>query len=635
MKASFQSAVSLPRNIFWPYLKNAAQLSDADPSNDAQLIMQSGIPGTLDTGSGVLAGGQPLPAVSPYNTTLSKLDIANGNPTLLWSVYHRKKGLKGETSGYSNVTHHIPAFMGNSEGFNLMTDKFSAQYWDELYIRNSATLWQRYDPTSLFNMNFGSLGPYVTTSWGDRSTGVAPVAPGSATGRIVLADVPIQPLVSLGQLMHLKPFYWEGSSPGNYWGMGFGSMFTGGSYPNPSVPLTATVYDTGPANTGTNQEYRSWLSCDHSFLANQALFDTYYFSTVPPATLPTAPTSPNPPDMSPVRASVYPDNWVAFNAANPGGGSLQDTSIPFLNSRMVPCRKNGAAPALADLRDMDKAAANLLVDGAFNINSTSVDAWRALLSSLSGNDLSLWNASTRTDTTFTSAQLHNPIPRFWSATGNANLNSAWCGVRALSDTEVTQLATQIVAQVKLRGPFLSMADFLNRRLGADSELTRSGALQAAIDTTSPDINAAPKAAGEPVNIASAACAALSYSPQPIPANMNDAKGSTWNTAVGIPGYLMQQDLVQAFSPVMTARSDTFVIRTCGEASNPVTHQVEARAYIEAVVQRVPAYVDPSDPATATLGDATPPVNLTTGSINKIFGRRFEIISFRWLTPNEI
>ncbi len=616
--------------LIWPF-------PNPDPNTVDQRLMEVGQPGSYDTGPGTLAGGKPFPAQTSYTTTLSNLDIANGYPILLWSVYCRSKGLKGETSGYTNCKAHLPTFMGNTEAFNAQNDKFFAGYWAELYVRDSSTQWQRYDFTDLFDMNMGesSTNPKIkTTSWGNRSTGVevpANVA-GSPASSVVLADVPIQPLVSLGQFMHMRPFYSQSVVNIGYASMGFGTMFTGGSYANPSVKLDTTVYDSGSANG--YQVSKSYLFCDHSFLANQALFDTYYFSTVPPASLPTAnSSSPNSPDpILPVRASVYPENWVAFNAANPAEGALKDSSIPFLNSRMVPYHGNGTAPTMADLRDMDKAAANLLLNGAFNINSTSIDAWRTLLSSLSGNDLSLWNASTQSEVTFKSSDLQNPIPRFWTATGNANLNSPWCGVRALSDAEITELATKIVAQVKLRGPFLSMADFLNRRLGdTASALTLTGALQAAIDNTSPDINAVAKAAGEQVSVPNVA---LPNSATPIAANMQYANLTTWNTATGIPGYLMQQDLVQAFSPVMAARSDTFVIRTYGQAINPTSLKVEATAYAEAVVQRVPDYIE-ADSATSALGAATPVASLTTGSINEAFGRRFEIISFRWLSPQDL
>jgi hypothetical protein len=394
------------------------------------------------------------------------------------------------------------------------------------------------------------------------------------------------------------------------------------------------------------REYKLY-SLDNSYLANQALFDSYYFSTVPPASLPNTVNNPNP--ALPPPPQVYPTQWTVFNNDN-NGTRLEAARTPFLNSRMVPYRKNGMAPVLADLRDMDKAAANLLLLGAFNINSTSVDAWRALLSSLSGNDLSLWNASERRLDTFTATDLKNPIPRFWSATGNGNLNKPWCGVRALDDDEITELATRIVAEVKNRGPFLSLADFLNRRLGSSStDLTRAGALQAAIDKTSPDINRDFKTPYPDVDV-TAAISASTQRPSvlPISDNMMDAAGNTWKTSVGMPGYLMQQDLVQAFSPVMAARSDTFVIRTYGEKTDPLTGKSVAKAYCEAVVQRLPDYVDQSDQALtntqtgylAAAGDATPVyqangVTRIVNSTNETFGRRFKIVSFRWITPNDL
>jgi hypothetical protein len=52
----------------------------------------------------------------------------------------------------------------------------------------------------------------------------------------------------------------------------------------------------------------------------------------------------------------------------------------------------------------------------------------------------------------------------------------------LSDTEIDELAAAIVRQVKLRGPFLSLSEFVNRRLDpSDTALSAKGALQAALD----------------------------------------------------------------------------------------------------------------------------------------------------------
>jgi hypothetical protein len=92
---------------------------------------------------------------------------------------------------------------------------------------------------------------------------------------------------------------------------------------------------------------------------------------------------------------------------------------------------------------------------------------------------------------------------------------------------------------------------------------------------------------------------------------------------------MQGDVLQSIGSVLSARSDTFVIRTYGEVLNPLdsTAAPRARAWCEAVVQRVPDYVDTSNPST------TAPAALN--ATNQTFGRRFKVISLRWLGPNDI
>ena len=64
--------------------------------------------------------------------------------------------------------------------------------------------------------------------------------------------------------------------------------------------------------------------------------------------------------------------------------------------------------------------------------------------------------------------------------------SAWGEVRKLEPDKIRELATEMVKQVKKRGPFLNMSDFINRRLDTNKEFALKGALQAAIDAT--DIN---------------------------------------------------------------------------------------------------------------------------------------------------
>jgi hypothetical protein len=85
--------------------------------------------------------------------------------------------------------------------------------------------------------------------------------------------------------------------------------------------------------------------------------------------------------------------------------------------------------------------------------------------------------------------------------------------------------------------------------------------------------------------------------------------------------LTQADILSALAPYLRTRSDTFLVRTYGETVNPATGQMEARAWAEAVVQRFPDTVTTGDSITQPAG---------------AFGRRFRIVSFRWLhSPTDI
>jgi hypothetical protein len=78
--------------------------------------------------------------------------------------------------------------------------------------------------------------------------------------------------------------------------------------------------------------------------------------------------------------------------------------------------------------------------------------------------------------------------------------------------------------------------------------------------------------------------------------------------------------------------------------NPATNAVEGRAWAEAMVQRVPEYFDPSlspeTPASAFQPAANPnnpalPSSTPAQELNQLYGRRFKMISFRWLTRADI
>jgi hypothetical protein len=99
-----------------------------------------------------------------------------------------------------------------------------------------------------------------------------------------------------------------------------------------------------------------------------------------------------------------------------------------------------------------------------------------------------------------------------------------------------------------------------------------------------------------------------------------------NTGTNIPGWLSQADVLTHLAPSLTVRSDTFVIRSQGEALGP-NGNVLATVKLEAVVQRVPLWVDPADDPAARISELT-------SAANQRFGRRFEILSVREVVDDE-
>jgi hypothetical protein len=93
-------------------------------------------------------------------------------------------------------------------------------------------------------------------------------------------------------------------------------------------------------------------------------------------------------------------------------------------------------------------------------------------------------------------------------------------------------------------------------------------------------------------------------------------------------YVDQADMLRNFTEQLTPRGDTFVIRTYGDALDS-NGKIIARAWCEAVVQRVPEYVNSED--APQLKQADPSLS----TVSKTFGRRIQITGFRWLNSDEI
>ena len=116
-----------------------------------------------------------------------------------------------------------------------------------------------------------------------------------------------------------------------------------------------------------------------------------------------------------------------------------------------------------------------------------------------------------------------------------------------------------------------------------------------------------------------------------------AEGSRF---AGIPGYVIQSDLLKPIANTLSVRDDTFRIRAYGEALD-ANGKVIARAWCEAVVQRVPEYCDAGNDAEVPArkidaeGEFSSIDNSELTPVNRRFGRKFQIESFRWLSGSEI
>jgi hypothetical protein len=364
---------------------------------------------------------------------------------------------------------------------------------------------------------------------------------------------------------------------------------------------------------------------DHVFLLNDALWDDYFVSSL----------------ADQVRPGAGAAASLSANLDRLAEGRELANSRYRLHAAGV-----AAAKIKQELQAADgylKAARHLMVDGMFNVNSTSVEAWHALFAGIRERKLVYREAAgglraiqppagkiavARFNTEVSDQEMEDP------ATGAAMPDGApgWAGVRYLDDRQLRKLAEQCVRQVKLRGPFLNFSEFINRRLSND-ELGLMGALQSAIDydDAGPDpasINYRFKN-GPDFMMKSSALGQHSF------ATPEAAEGSRF---AGIPGYVIQSDLLKPVANTLAVRDDTFRIRAYGETRD-ASGRVIASAWCEAIVQRLPEYWDeandPTVPARLISDDGRFGDNDELTPTNRRFGRKFQIMGFRWLAEPEV
>ncbi|MBT63226.1 MAG: hypothetical protein CML13_08445 [Puniceicoccaceae bacterium] len=409
----------------------------------------------------------------------------------------------------------------------------------------------------------------------------------------VLFHLPRDPLEirSIGDLMHARLTVAKGLDDAvDYWKWSNATpaYAIGNSNATPYITYNKT-YSDHPENVAApySSDVPEMVSYDMSWNLNTALWDDYFFSAIP-----------------------VKDEREDYPLLTP---------MVSKNSRIYSI----SGEESVDLDSMTLAAKELMVDGAFNVNSTSIDAWESLLGTFLGATV-----DTTIDGDFeyeTEAPwLRHPFPQ--TAEMDASLGTlpeeseAYSGFRALTKDEIRLLAENIVVEVKKRGPFISVADFVNRSVyhsDTESSLHRRGALQAAINATG-------------LNAAFFSGSSNEYS-ENDPHNdlykgerfsygyYRNAMAGSFST--NAPGYLSQADIMSKIGSVLVARSDTFKIRAYGESESPLSGE-RVKVWCEAIVQRMPEKVDRLE-------------DVVTGDPEGGFGRRFTIKSFRWLDPDEV
>ncbi len=425
--------------------------------------------------------------------------------------------------------------------------------------------------------------------------------------RCVVAEIPTRPLQSLAELTHWDSRYENPIPPFSY-------NITGNSDATPLLPANAVV-NRNVANLPVNLQH------DDSYCTNHMLFDDWFISSLAP------------------DPTHFGNNGKDLKTVC---SEFAKGTSPLGNRSYRPIQEDTAAAGSSkdSLFDnhVNKAdawktiASRFEVEGMFNVNSTSVTAWRALLGhsrnqrvpyqSQSGNGVGV-SLSEKSDHAVSRFSVAGAPEATAPADGGAFMGAnEFSGYRLLDDKTIDFLAQEIVNQIRARGPFLSLAEFVNRQLSSGNPAL-AGTIQSALNKL------AKSGSGNPYSVVSDA---NFTKPSGVNADYIDSEyqfpeSSVGNSAYGLPGWVRQSDILRPVAPVLSARDDTFTIRAYGDSRDKTGMIIKARAVCEVTVTRDRDFMDPADAAET----AAPP----TSAVNQLFGRRFKIISFRWVSPAEI
>ncbi|MDR2776562.1 MAG: hypothetical protein LBB17_00740 [Puniceicoccales bacterium] len=261
--------------------------------------------------------------------------------------------------------------------------------------------------------------------------------------------------------------------------------------------------------------------------------------------------------------------------------NISDDNLPSLTNKRFKLLENVSS------MNGENLAQTLLIDGPFNVNSRAPIAWQCVLSSVK-NDYD--------DVIF---------PRFYD---EKLLNK----MPSFDERKIKNLSEKLIDLMKKRHkPFFSIGEFVNRTIVENpAQCSREGDLQKAIDVSK--LNA------------SLENYYINFSKN-IPSYDNVSASGFLEE--NLPNVVNQADILQTTSHFLCTRGDTFLVRAVGHCIDSRGEIIE-RARCEAVVQRVPEYVNNNE-------NAPDDEEENLSKINKKFGRRYRIILFRWLDSSDI
>lgn len=394
-----------------------------------------------------------------------------------------------------------------------------------------------------------------------------------AWGLATLFHVPRTRIHSIGLLQH--------ANLGRY--SRHPSYVIGNSYALGRIPLSETMV--------ADQQFYDW-----SYAINLQLWDSYFFSGIP--------------------QNLTDDQLADLRNRT---SLLPNPRLNFFQSEKFPATANILTDATTD-DTSTSVAAHLKVDGVFNVNSTSIEAWKAFLGSMAGLSLPLVNPEDGgiIDTIEEEMPFFSRTPVVMENGYDEGATSGalfWNSHRRITNEELTLLAQRMVEEVRSRGPFSSIADFVNRRLAGPDDHRRSGALQSALDR-SLNLNLPTELtgsdSGENLLLPDASFVSESISSQDRPGTASR-------------GWITQADVLQSLGSLLSVRSDTFTIRAFGESIDDSGSNQTVQVWCEIVVQRV------AEPANSNF------LHGNDGFLfeDPVFGRQFRIVSFRWLDSDDV